>query len=82
MMNDPTQDMPGECCAKCRFAKRGEGGLSCLRNPPHFWGVMIPKVHPITQKVGPEWETASGWPGVNDNQWCGEFAVRHAMVLS
>lgn len=56
-------------CSICRFSKAGGGKLLCRRHPPVG--------HPIVAMTnkGPQlMGTATIWPEVQHDGWCGEFS--------
>lgn len=58
-------------CGNCKFAVASAGTrqLMCRRNPPTMF--------PLPARNG-GFTTASAWPPVQPDQWCGEFALRLA----
>ena len=63
----PDNDLPTECCERCRFARSNEidDGLNCHRYPPRLL-VTLESFTGVSQGI---------FPGVDDSGWCGEFQL-------
>lgn len=67
------EELPEECCAKCRFYMEDEHGqLSCHRYPPTVTPATIRDMDD-----GERWiEVTYDYPATNGYDWCGEFQPR------
>lgn len=63
----PDNDLPTEFCARCRFARSNgiDDGLNCHRYPPRPLATL--------ESFADTGVSQGIFPGVDDNQWCGEF---------
>lgn len=78
------QELPQECCAKCRFA-RGESvdsvAFHCHRYPPYFPASIsvVPDIRYGRKSIHADANDGVSqalFPGVYDDDWCGEFQPR------
>lgn len=68
--------MSVERCKDCRYLRDVDGRQSCCRNPPHFVA-MVPKGSLVPVQGQPmAMQLIYGYPPVNDEQWCGEWAAK------
>ena len=62
-------------CKECFYCVNN----SCVRYPPQC-ATAVPVRHPITGDMMPQ--IIAGWPGVSDDNWCGEFKSAGLKLVS
>lgn len=72
MASELPDELPEECCAKCRFYRRwGNNPMACHRYPP----VLTPGEISVHLDDDAAWcvETSTEYPEPPESDWCGEF---------
>src|SRR5215510_3478236 len=69
-------------CRECVFAAMEGGDRVCRRNPPQVTYIMVPEMKAVVTPQGPRQQQVmairnfSGFPVVQNEQWCGHFSPK------